>query len=148
MNDTTNGGVNNLYGVEGMVLSANGIFIGNVLVDYVNPNHIWKITESDGTVRSVVGSKGSTGYIGKVVIGNSLDFIPLEIDDYGTNSTNFCTLFERAASSNRVVSVQLGRLITASKPNNNSYADGRLAFRGTIIEETDSTVFKSLTAIN
>jgi hypothetical protein len=150
MNDTTNGGVNNLYGVEGMVLNLAGTFIGNVLVDYVNPNHVWKITESDGTVRSVVGSKGSTGYIDKVVIGDSLDFIPLVIDDtgVGSDSTIFCTIFERAASSNRVVSVQLGQLITASKPNNNSYAHGRLAFRGTIIEETDPVVFKSLTAIN
>ena len=150
MNDATNGVVNNFYGVEGLVLSLVPTIIGNALVDYVSPTHVWKITEQDGTVRNVVGSGADIGYIMGMAIGESLDFIPNRIDTagFGTSTTGYCTLFSRAASSNRVVGVIIGDQIIADKPNNNRWSHGRLSFRGTIIEETDPTVFKSLTAIN
>jgi hypothetical protein len=149
MYDVSLNEANNFWGVEGLVYPLINNFIGNALVDYVSPNHVWKITEDDRTIRNVTGSSSASGYIMKMVIGTSLDFIPKEIDVIGDGSstTGFCTVFARAASSSRVVSIALGAQITANKPNNNSYAHCRLAFRGTIIEESDPAVFKSLTAI-
>lgn len=149
MSDTQVDTVNNLWGVEGLVASAVDNFISNVLVDYVSPKHVWKITEEDGTTRNVSGSDASSGYIMKMSFGDNGDMVPTEIDTagYGSNTTGYGTILARAASSNRVLSISLGRYITTNKPNNNSYAHGRLAFRGTIIEESDPAVFKSLTAI-
>jgi hypothetical protein len=120
-----------------------------VLVNYVSPKHVWKITEEDGTTREVSGSGASSGYVMKMSFGDKGDMIPIEIDTIGngSNTTGYGTTLARTASSNRVLSISLGKAITANKPNNNSYAHGRLAFRGTIIEESDPAVFKSLTAI-
>jgi hypothetical protein len=136
--------VNNFWGIEGLVFAFRTEFVQNVLVDYSSPNHIWKITEEDGTVRTVTGAE-IAGYISKIALGEHLDIIPTDVS--ATSTTGFCIKFERAASNNRVLRVALGSNLAANIPNNSSAGLGRLAFRGTIIEESDPAVFKSLTAI-
>ena len=136
----------NFFGVEELVASYLGNFIGNVLVDYdsASKTHIWKITEDDGSIREIIGTMES-GYVQKMVFGSNADIIPAKGN--GTSSQGFCINFTRAASSNRVVYVSLGTKITASAPSNNSVSIGRLAFQGAIVEESDPVAFKSLTAI-
>ena len=146
MTDSPTG--NNFCGIEGLVRSSLCNYIGNVLLDFVSTTtprtHKWKITESGGSVREVIGTIEG-GYVQKMVFGANADIIPATGN--GTSSQGFCVNFTRTASSNRAVYVSLGAQIYANVPNNNSASVGRLAFRGTIIEESDPAVFKSLTAI-
>jgi hypothetical protein len=146
MTDSTTG--NNFCGVEGLVRSSLCNYIGNVLLDFVSTTtprtHKWKITESDGSVREVIGTIEG-GYVQKMVFGANADIIPATGN--GTSSQGFCVNFTRTASSNRAVYVSLGAQIYANVPNNNSASVGRLAFRGGITEVSEPSGFKSLTAI-
>lgn len=139
---------NNFWGIEGLVRSYSGNFIGNVIVDFVSTTepktHKWKISENDGSVREVTGTMES-GYVKKMVFGENADIIPSQ--GGGTSTQGFCVDFTRAASSNRAVYVSLGYSIKANAANNNSISHGRLSFRGNIVIQNDSTIFKSLTAI-
>ena len=144
---TGSSGVNNYWGLEGLAFAFRYEYIGNMDVDFSNPNHVWNITESDGTIRTIKAAVelASTSYISKMYIGDKLDIIPSASG--ATATTGYCIKLTRSASSNRVLRINLGGEMLINVPNNNSVGLGRLCFYGNIIEETNPSTYKSLTAI-
>jgi hypothetical protein len=140
-------GTINYWGLEGLAFAFRYEYIGNVDVDFSNPNHVWNITELDGSIRTIAApvKLASTSYISNIYIGDKLDVIPSATD--ATSTTGYCIKLTRSASSNRVLRVNLGGEMLINVPNNNSVGLGRLCFYGNIIEESDSAIYKSLNAI-
>ena len=112
----------------------------------------YTITEDDGTVRNIQGDSGQ-GYTLKMHIGEHLDLVPTLFS--GSATTGYCDngtgkytnrVLSRSGYSNDT-SNGIARLDSDGTTTKYSYHSCRLAFRGTIIEETDPAVFKSLTAI-
>lgn len=124
----------------------------NEWVDSVSiNNHLWTITEDDGSTRQVQAGT-SDGYISKVYVGNNLDMVPVAVG--ASNSTGFCDYYYQASVNALVFvrsgydSVTSGGVAYANAVNSASFSNtgvsSRLAFRGTINEIESSTEFMAI----
>ena len=125
-------------------------------VDNVSINeHVWKITEDDGSTRDVQAGT-SSGYISKVSVGENLDMVPIAVDAisqtgfcdyYSESSLNACVLARSCYESHENGGVALADADTGASV---SYASSgsRLAFRGTLNEIESSTEFMAIQAVS
>jgi len=77
-------------------------WVDNVVVDHPN----WKITEDDGTVRTVATTGSATAawiYATKFVLGDDLDVIPAPGTSGGSDSQGYCDGQYLSTSASRVV---------------------------------------------
>ena len=105
-------------------------------------NREWRITEDDGSVRTVQAGT-SDGYISKIAVGEHLDVICKTAS--GSETTGFCDYYYQSSSSSRVVrrsynySSTHGGVACAvasyDSSYTNSYNGSRLAFRGEYVIE-------------
>jgi len=116
-------------------------WVDNVVVDHPN----WKITEDDGTVRTVATTGSATDawiYATKFVLGDDLDVIPAPGTSGGSDSQGYCDGQYLSTSASRVVARScgsadaLGGVAFANaydgSSNTHAYRGSRLAFTGTI----------------
>jgi len=116
-------------------------WVDNVVVDHPN----WKITEDDGTVRTVATTGSATGawiYATKFVLGDDLDVIPAPGTSGGSDSQGYCDGQYLSTSASCVVlrsgdsSVTYGGVADAFanvvSSSSNALRGSRLAFTGTI----------------
>ena len=158
MTDTTNVNGNsmsiNFWGLEnwwGDIFE----WVYNIIV---NAN-TWIITEDDGSIRSFTSFAGKNTwyYPTKLVVGDYLDIIMAPASDSGSDSLGYCDGQFHATTSGNVErrGDQLnnggGGVVALIANCDSSTKDGsitaRLAFNGNVIEETNVSTFKSLTAI-
>lgn len=141
----------NFWGLENWWGNKNEL-IDNVVVDAYE----WKITETDGTVRTPVFALKSNDWIGKLMFGANCDLIPT--DGGGSATSGFCDYYPCSDYTNNIL-VQRSYFFddayggvafvaavfssASSLPNCGS----RLAFRGQCVEAESVETFKSLTAI-
>lgn len=121
--------------------------IDNIIVD----NHLWKITEDDGSVRQMwAGTK--SGWIAKVAVGEHLDMMPTAVG--ASDTTGFCDYYSQSSGTSRVVvrsysdSNTDGGVACAFAIYGDSsvgaFVGSRLAFRGEIVEAESVEAFKAL----
>lgn len=111
----------------------------------------WDITEDDGTIRSIQGVSDS-GYPSIMYIGEYLDMIPVSKE--GSATSGYCDICGKEYTGYVITRSGYDKgdrcgiscIDFTSLASKNAYDSCRLAFRGTIIEESDPAVFKSLTA--
>jgi hypothetical protein len=157
MTDTRNGMTDilpNFWGLEGWVGSRSEYLDGAVVkigdLNYADRVLI-EITQ-DGLSHTIRTLNDTYAYLSKIRITDNFDIEYIGAD--ATSSTGYCTYLDMyAPNESDVLAMGYGgRGIfyqSAKSPNltgSHSYTS-RLAFRGTIIEESDPAVFKSLTAI-
>jgi hypothetical protein len=112
------------------------------------------IIEDDGSARRITSLTIQTGYIERLSIGEHLDAIPTMKG--GGENCSYCDYYfsgvENCASTRGGNNVYGETGICAfntsvGKTYSDSTYSSRLAFRGNIIEEKDSSVFKNITAL-
>lgn len=145
----------NFWGLENW-LSLRAEWLDNVTKLLTAPT--LSIQEDDGSIRNIHNILYSNGYISKIVIGKHLDVVPKALNASGT--TGFCDYYQNTASDN-INDGYVMRTHTSNtdkggiaalyilKSNGNLYQSfgARIAFRGTLIEESNPETFKTLTAI-
>lgn len=122
--------------------------VDNVVVDA----RVWKVTESDGTVRNAGTGYSSNGYASKMIIGDNFDLICKAIN--GSDTTGYCDYYYQSPTSDRVVlrsahgSNSHGGVSIAdadsSSSNTGTIIGSRLAFRGVCVEAESVEAFKAL----
>lgn len=122
-------------------------YIDNVVWD---SSTSWAITEDDGSTRSVAVSD-SDGYISVLSVGESLDAIPLSVN--GSETTGFCDSFYASEAGAIVVrdgAPGAGVASLTPSPSHMVLMDhtSRLAFRGELVEETNTITFRNIPIIN
>ena len=152
MNDTSveNKKSINFFGLEGLHGDKHE-WLDNV----INNKNVWSVTEDDGSVRTISAGTNS-GWITKISIGEHLDITPVEVGDSST--AGLCDYYDTAFDNN--LGIQIGGSATIDANAGFAYVasyasvgyaaaaiGSRLAFRGNIIKETDTTTFKSLIPI-
>lgn len=126
-------------------------WIDNVVVDTL----VWKVTETDGTVRVAGTGYSSDGYISKMLFGDKCDLIPTRSS--GSSTSGFCDYYSKTSAMARVVLRSCGYSNTVggvacvsldydATSTSTSYGS-RLAFRGQIEETESVAAFKALEAI-
>lgn len=148
-------GIINFWGLENWWAQRNrNTLLDNVLVSVSWPQAKWEITEDDGSVREVNGSY-SADFVLKMVIGEHLDLIPSERQT-GSATTGYCDKVYHKNNADGLVVAKYdyyaeggvaGLYINYTPSDSNNFLGSRLAFRGNIIINNDSTAFKALTAI-
>lgn len=123
-------------------------WVDNVVVDA----RVWKVTESDGTVRNAGTGYSSSGYASKMIIGDNFDLICKEIN--GSDTTGYDDYYYQSSSTSRVVqrshsgSAAAGGVSYANAYYDSSYTSSyigsRLAFRGVCVEAESVEAFKAL----
>lgn len=125
-----------------------GAYKGGVEIN----NHVWTITDQDGSTRKVNAGK-SSGYITNVAAENGpfFDMVPTNVG--GSNSTHYSDYYSRTSNNSIVLarscdsSSSFGGVAFAYASyvasSTHSYSGSRLAFRGTISEVVPKT-FKNL----
>jgi hypothetical protein len=122
------------------------------IIDNVSINAgVWNITEDDDTIRSLSGVSDN-GYSSVMLIGSYLDMIPITIG--GSATTGYCDkaitqYSDRVLARSGYDDIETAGIAYAESIGRTSayaYESCRLSFRGAIIEETDASVYKSLTA--
>ena len=118
-------------------------------------NHLWTITEDDGTTRQVQAGPYS-GYIFKVSVGENLDMVPTAMG--GSGSTGFCDDYFQSSGNDIILarsfyaSYTSGGVACANAyyvaSDSHKYYGSRLAFRGDIIVEDDVQTFRSIPITN
>lgn len=117
------------------------------------PNNIIEVTDG-ADERSYTLDFGYSGvdYITKCIIGESLDFIPRDDAEDGTSTTGYCDYHTIGSYNDRNVCCCQGIIGIHQSPysedERGQYGNARIAFRGTLVINNDSTAFKALTAIN
>lgn len=138
-------------------LGLEGVFGGiNEWVEGVEiNNHVWTITDQDGSTRKVNAGK-SSGYITNVAAENGpfFDMVPTNVG--GSNSTHYSDYYSRTSNNSIVLarscdsSSSFGGVAFAYASyvasSTHSYSGSRLAFRGTI-SEVSMEQFKKLPAL-
>lgn len=115
---------------------------------------VYQITEDDGTVREIQGINYNwQQHVKKLYIGEYLDAVPTQSVDYSTawgfggiESSGASGLLQVSGNSPYYRS-DFFSFDASSLTAYGSYDGFRLSFRGRIIKETDTTVFKSITAL-
>ena len=114
-------------------------------------NHLWTITEDNGSTRQVQAGTFD-GYISKVFVGEYLDMVPTAVD--GSGSIGFCDDYQQSSGNALILarsyfgSYKAGGVsfADANYDASESFSDksSRLAFRGTINEIESSTEFMAI----
>lgn len=155
MNDTIAGGNGdnahtNFWGLES--------WFGNVsetMGDVSSVNNTYVVTDGEYSHEYPIPETYGSYYINKLVIGEDLCALPLQLKATSTNGyCSQCILYNagpnatvcRGGSANNIGSANISRSVDWEATTN--YITSRIAFHGNIIIENDSKKFKSLTAIN
>lgn len=130
-------------------------WMDNISLDI--PNTLWSITEDDGSVRYIEAEIQYMLNIGKLVIGDNLDAIPIDVvDSDNIEDLGFCDGFDSQARGTINPADRSGYgnyrncgVVNIRAFNTNYYNYGsRLAFRGDIIVENDVPTFRSIPITN
>lgn len=132
-------------------------WIDNVLINASTVDHLWRITDHNGNIRSIqgYGSAASGAYVKQHILGSHFDLIPVTLG--GTSTSGFCDGFYYVLDTERVVSRSgpTNNLIdgvsngSADNTISSTHALGgsRLAFHGLLEIEDDVETFKALVPI-
>lgn len=128
-------------------------FIDNVLVNPVQINGVWRITEDDGTTRDLQGLAGNNLYPMEFIVGDHLDCLAKSVG--GNSSSGYCDSYSVLTSKTGYVVYRSGSNnskdggvsflsanILSTVANNN--IGTRLAFQGPMTEIENVAEFKSL----
>lgn len=147
MTDTTsdNTGFVNFLGIENW-FGARSCWLGNATASSTTLT----ITEDDGSERKI-SIASSTGYISKVAIGQQLDLAPTELG--ATSQTGYCS--NLGGDGSGVLATHcfnagagnFAEVFLKSKTYTYRNIGTRIAFRGVLKIETDTSAFKALSAI-
>lgn len=126
-------------------------WLGNGSVTYDNGEINWNL---EGNIESTNAPSGST-FISRLQIGSNLSALPKELAESASETTSYCDEAVVAQNANSypiarggygnnsgIVALSAQYPKTAN-PSENWYGS-RLAFRGTIVEETNITRFKNM----
>lgn len=152
-----NDGSINFWGLEN-AWGNKAEWIDNVTVDYNANGNQFKVTEDDGTVRTVVSKVGqnNAGFVTKMVLGSKFDLVSANDDVVGSDTTGYCDGFYASTSSSLKVDVSyrnnlgLGGvsyargLYKTTDSVSSAIVTARLAFKGTLTRYTDVNAFKQL----
>ena len=106
-----------------------------------------KITSEDGTIREIK-MRYATGFISKMFIGEELDFVAVTLG--ATTTTGYCDSSSAKALEIRLIyraqnlSGQGVFFLSSVKNEGFSGCLSRVCFKGNIVEEKNSDVFKTI----
>lgn len=155
MNDTVAGGNGdnahtNFWGLEA--------WFGNVSETMEDVSSVYNtliVTDGEYSYEYPIPNSSGNYYINKLVIGEDLCALPLQLNATSTNGyCSQCSLYNlgpnatvgRGGSTYKIGIANISRSVDWQATNNQ--VTSRIAFHGNIIIENDSKKFKSLTAIN